>query len=154
MRYLLDTNICIRFLRQRHSRLVESVRSHSPSQVCVCSVVVAELFHGSERSEHPASNREKILAFLRPIVSFPFDDEAAVAPRAGIVGRREQRQLAVGRRVGDEARRRHDRAGRLHELEALRRLPVVQRRDRVRRRHRRARRGRAGRGRSARSRAL
>ena len=82
MRYLLDTNTCIRFLRQRHLRLVERVRSHSPSQVCVCSVVVAELFHGSERSEHPASNREKILAFLRPFVSFPFDDKAAVVHAA------------------------------------------------------------------------
>ena len=50
MTYLLDTNVCIQFLRQRHARLVQRVESHQPSELKLCSIVLAELYYGSERS--------------------------------------------------------------------------------------------------------
>lgn len=77
MSYLLDTNVCIQFLRQRHAGVVRRIQSHQPSELRLCSIVVAELYYGSERSAQAALNRTKVDAFVRPYVCLPFDDEAA-----------------------------------------------------------------------------
>ena len=55
--YLLDTNVCIQFLRQRHAGVVQRIQSHQPSELRLCSIVVAELYYGSERSAQAALNR-------------------------------------------------------------------------------------------------
>lgn len=78
MTYLLDTNTCIQVLRQRHSQLVQRLGSHSPSRLKLCSIVLAELLYGSQRSAQAESNSSKILAFIQPYMVLPFDDDAAV----------------------------------------------------------------------------
>ena len=77
MTYLLDTNVCIQFLRQRHAGVVQRVQSHQPSELRLCSIVVAELYYGSERSAQAAANRAKVDAFVQPYLSLPFDGDAA-----------------------------------------------------------------------------
>jgi tRNA(fMet)-specific endonuclease VapC len=75
--YLLDTNVCVQYLRGR-SKLVQQRLAATPvSDVRVCSVVVAELYLGALRSARPAANRAQIDAFLQPYFSLPFDDAAA-----------------------------------------------------------------------------
>jgi predicted nucleic acid-binding protein len=57
MTYLLDTNVCIAYLNNRSSSVVQRLRAVSPSEVAVCSVVKAELFYGAIMSSriHPSS---------------------------------------------------------------------------------------------------
>jgi tRNA(fMet)-specific endonuclease VapC len=75
--YLLDANAWIRFLRDPHSPVVPRLRGKRPVEVCVCSVVVAELYYGCLRSAKPAANRAKVEALLRSHRSLVFDDAAA-----------------------------------------------------------------------------
>ena len=54
--YLLDTNACIRILRGSSATLVERVSQHAPQEICLCSIVKAELVYGAYRSARPAEN--------------------------------------------------------------------------------------------------
>jgi tRNA(fMet)-specific endonuclease VapC len=54
LKYLLDTNACIRILNGRAPALVERLGQHRPSEIAVCSVVKAELFYGAAKSSDPA----------------------------------------------------------------------------------------------------
>jgi tRNA(fMet)-specific endonuclease VapC len=75
--YLLDTNVWIAFLRRPDSPVAARLRTMAPGQVCVCSVVVAELYYGCLRSANAVENRAKVDALMRPHRSLPFDDAAA-----------------------------------------------------------------------------
>jgi len=43
MAYLLDTNTCIEYLRQRNSAVIARLAATPPGDIRVCSVVKAEL---------------------------------------------------------------------------------------------------------------
>jgi len=49
--YLLDTNTCIGWLRQNQPQIVARIQAHSPTDIVLRSVVVAELLFGVERSD-------------------------------------------------------------------------------------------------------
>ena len=72
--YLLDSNVCIVYLKGRSEvlhRRFDEIDSHL---VAVCSVVKAELFYGAKRSNNPAKALQEQRLFLDQFVSFPFDD--------------------------------------------------------------------------------
>jgi tRNA(fMet)-specific endonuclease VapC len=75
--YLLDTNVWVAFLRSPSSPVVSRLHPERPGEVCVCSVVVAELYYGCLRSANPAANRGKVEVLMQPYRSLPFDDAAA-----------------------------------------------------------------------------
>lgn len=75
--YLLDSNAWITFLRRRNSPIIPPLRSSPVSDICICSVVVAELYYGCLRSARPGANRAKIDALIQPHRSLPFDDATA-----------------------------------------------------------------------------
>lgn len=75
--YLLDTNVCVQFLRNRHALVVQRVNARRPDELRLCSVVIAELYHGCLCSAQPAANRTQVDQFVRPYQSLPFDDSAA-----------------------------------------------------------------------------
>jgi|SRR4051812_14624023 tRNA(fMet)-specific endonuclease VapC len=77
MSYLLDTNTCIRYLNGRSSSIARRLMAISPDEVCVCSIVKAELFFGAARSQNPARTFAVQRTFLAPLRSLPFDDQAA-----------------------------------------------------------------------------
>jgi tRNA(fMet)-specific endonuclease VapC len=78
MTYLLDTNVCVQYLRGRNSSVLQRLRSTPTQNVHLCSVVKAELLLGALRSAKPDENWAKVIAFLQPYESLPFDDEAAL----------------------------------------------------------------------------
>jgi tRNA(fMet)-specific endonuclease VapC len=47
VRYLLDTNVCARYLNGRSLLIRERLRSTNVKEIAVCSVVKAELFYGA-----------------------------------------------------------------------------------------------------------
>jgi tRNA(fMet)-specific endonuclease VapC len=78
MRYLLDTNTCIYALKLQ-GRVVERMRQHSPDDLAVAIISVAELWFGARKSARPSATRREIDAFLEPLGVLPFDHEAAEA---------------------------------------------------------------------------
>ena len=77
MKYLLDTNACIRYISGRSLPLVQKLRTMSADSIIVCSVVKAELFYGAMKSQNPQASLSKQLLFLNQFLSLPFDDSAA-----------------------------------------------------------------------------
>lgn len=77
MIYLLDTNVCIHLLNQRHAPIVHRFRQHNPADIALCSVVKAELLYGAQRSQRREANLQLLKAFFAPLASLPFNDAAA-----------------------------------------------------------------------------
>ena len=77
MRYLLDTNVCIDFLNNRYPAVVERIREASPEDLCLSSVVVAELRYGAEKSAQKKANHEKLDVLTSEIPCVEFDLDAA-----------------------------------------------------------------------------
>ena len=78
MRYLLDTNIWIFYLKNASSLVGTRLRNTSASDIAVCSVVRAELLHGARKYEKRAERVARVKLTLSPFISLPFDDAAAV----------------------------------------------------------------------------
>jgi tRNA(fMet)-specific endonuclease VapC len=76
MRFLLDTNSCIVYLRGQNLALKERLETES-QEISVCSVVKAELFYGAMKSAKPEQNLRLQEAFLAQFISLSFDDVAA-----------------------------------------------------------------------------
>ena len=47
MKYLLDTNVCVRYLNGESVLLRQRLQSIDLEEIAVCSVVKAELFYGA-----------------------------------------------------------------------------------------------------------
>ena len=75
--YLLDTNVCIHLLNEAHPGILQQFRSHSPTDIALCSVVKAELLFGARRSARVEANLQRLNAFFSPLNSLPFDDRCA-----------------------------------------------------------------------------
>lgn len=77
MAWLLDTNAWILHLKSPGGVIEQRLNRLYPSDVLLCSIVKAELWHGANKYER----RERRLAALErmfaPFVSLPFDDAAA-----------------------------------------------------------------------------
>ncbi len=63
MAWLLDTNAWIAYLKTPLSPIRNRLESLQPTDIVLCSVVKAELFHGAEKY----GNRERRLAILREV---------------------------------------------------------------------------------------
>ena len=77
MKYLLDTNTCIRYLNGRSPAIKNHMATVQPEDIAVCSVVKAELFYGALKSGRPVENLQHQEQFVSRFVSLPFDDLAA-----------------------------------------------------------------------------
>jgi tRNA(fMet)-specific endonuclease VapC len=77
MIYLLDTNVCIHLLNEKHPAILQHFRQHGPANIAMCSVVKAELLYGARRSQRIEANLQLLKVFFAPLKSLPFDDECA-----------------------------------------------------------------------------
>ncbi len=77
MIFLLDSNVCIQYLKGRNLLVRQRFASKSPHDIRMCSVVKSELYLGALRSAKPAANRSNVDTFLAPYLSLSFDDAAA-----------------------------------------------------------------------------
>ena len=79
MKYLLDTNTCIGWLRTSQPNIVARIKKELPADMVLCSVVVAELIYGVEHAPpaYQANNRLRVAQLRQQFVSVPFDDAAA-----------------------------------------------------------------------------
>jgi len=78
VKYLLDTNTCIQFLRHGNaSPVAGKLAGSNPGDVVLCSVVVGELVFGALRSQDIQKNTAEVRAFRAGFQSLPLDDAAA-----------------------------------------------------------------------------
>lgn len=77
MRYLLDTNACIRVLNNSSPGLVARLKGEDPSNIRLSAVTKAELFYGAHHSSRPSANLRLLERFFAPFISLPFDDRCA-----------------------------------------------------------------------------
>lgn len=78
LRYLLDTNACIRYITGRSVPLRNKLIATPTNQICVCSIVKAEMYYGAMKSQNPQKSLNKQKEFLEQFQSLPFDDKAAL----------------------------------------------------------------------------
>ncbi len=77
MKYLLDTNVCIQYLRGKNVHVRTHVSSHPTTDLVICSVVAGELYYGTSRAKNPSAERIKVDQFLTPYPRLMFDFPAA-----------------------------------------------------------------------------
>ncbi len=94
LRYMLDTNLCIRVLRDRP----QSLRSRFNAEVdglCISTIVLAELLHCAGKSARPIENRHEVERFAARLELLAFD--AAAAAHSGEIRTELERR---GRSIG------------------------------------------------------
>ena len=84
LRNMLDTNLCIRLLRDRPQGLRPRFNAEAET-LCLSTITLAELLHGAARSARPAENRR---AVTNPILSSRFSREihADLGRRGKVIG--------------------------------------------------------------------
>src|SRR5690349_16003706 len=74
---MIDTNTWIHYLKNPASPVGQHLNRHSPSEIVVCSIIKAELFHGALKYGVPERRLAIVRETLAPYGSLPFDDAAA-----------------------------------------------------------------------------
>lgn len=78
MRYLLDTNICIYFMKNTYPSLTQKLLSMNPSDLMISSVTIFELEYGAAKSNWGERTRQKLVMFLAPFNILPFTADDAI----------------------------------------------------------------------------
>lgn len=73
---MLDSNVCIRILRDRPAQIKEQFLKGAPS-LAISTIVLHELLYGAERSNRPTHQYELVNAFAAHITVLDFGSEAA-----------------------------------------------------------------------------
>ena len=81
--YLLDSNVCIHLINNRHTKIEQHFRNLSPSEIALCSIVKAELLYGARHSQRVEANLQLLQRFFKPLTSLNFDDRCA--EEAGLI---------------------------------------------------------------------
>lgn len=93
-RYLLDTDLCIRVLRDRPPQARVRFNA-SADELTTSTVVLTELLHGAAKSARPDHNRREVERFAARLTVLDFDATAA-AHAADIRAGLERQGLAIG----------------------------------------------------------
>lgn len=79
MRYALDTNSVIYFLKGSFPELAARMKSYPSRMIVIPEMVRAELLFGVAKSQQRAENARKLQDFLAPLEKVAFDGQAAEA---------------------------------------------------------------------------
>jgi tRNA(fMet)-specific endonuclease VapC len=94
LRNMLDTNLCIRLLRDRPRGLRPRFNAEADS-LCISTITLTELLHGAAKSAKPIENRREVEGFAARLSVLPFDEDAA-AHAADIRADLERRAMPIG----------------------------------------------------------
>jgi tRNA(fMet)-specific endonuclease VapC len=76
LRYMLDTNLCVRVLRDRPPGLRTRFNAEAEA-LSISTVVLAELLHGAAKSAKPIESRREVQRLADRVEVLAFDMEAA-----------------------------------------------------------------------------
>ena len=75
--YLLDTNIVSYWMRG-HPRLLDRIKTHSPRDLSLSAVTLAEIYYGIEKSPGKKKERRRKIEHIRSQLEIhPFDESAS-----------------------------------------------------------------------------
>jgi tRNA(fMet)-specific endonuclease VapC len=94
LRYILDTNLCIRVLRDRPQSARRRFNENAEG-LCISTIVLTELLHGAARSARPIEKRRAVEDFAARLNVLPFD-EAAADHAADIRADLEKKGMPIG----------------------------------------------------------
>jgi len=77
MKYLLDSNVCVDYLTGRFPHVVKRIQDLMPEDLCLSSIVVAELRYGADKSAKARRNHELLNVLTGEIPCRDFDGAAA-----------------------------------------------------------------------------
>jgi tRNA(fMet)-specific endonuclease VapC len=77
VKYVLDTNACIRMLNGSSPSLIDRLRAEAPQEIAISAITRAELLYGARRSARVSDNLRLLARFFVPFVSLPFDEPCA-----------------------------------------------------------------------------
>lgn len=77
MKYLLDTNVCIRFLSGRNQNILKMFQVTAPKERVIPSVVRGELYYGASKSNRKDETLQNLEIFFNIHPHLDFDNEAA-----------------------------------------------------------------------------
>lgn len=77
LKYMLDTNLCVRVLRERPASLRDRFNAEA-SSLSISSVVLYELLYGAAKSARPIENHKQVVAFSERLEVLDFDADAAL----------------------------------------------------------------------------
>lgn len=93
--YLLDSNVCIMYLKGKAEGIKVKLDSLRREQIAVCAVVKGELLYSAMGSNNPVKALNLHRAFLSQFVSLPFDDSCAE-----VYGRIRKHLASQGKPIG------------------------------------------------------
>lgn len=93
--YLLDSNTCVEYLRNRNKNVVGHIRREPTRNIRLCSVVLGELYFGAFHSADPPKNLALLQKFVAKFKSVPFDDAAAI-----VYGQERTKLEKLGTKIG------------------------------------------------------
>ena len=79
MKYLLDTNVWIDYLTGRYPTVVTRIQESPPDDLCLSSVVMADLRYGAEKSKRKRLNHDLLDTLARDVRCVEFDLDGARA---------------------------------------------------------------------------
>jgi tRNA(fMet)-specific endonuclease VapC len=79
MKYLLDTNTCIRFLNGRAPQIRVRIATLADTDIAVSAITKGEMYAGAAKSQTPQRSRARQDGFFVRFVSLPYDDAASDA---------------------------------------------------------------------------
>ncbi len=77
MKIMLDTDICIYLLNDKHPQLLEKIKNIPIDALAISSIALAELENGMQLSTHIERNQKRLAAFLSEIEVLQFNASAA-----------------------------------------------------------------------------
>jgi tRNA(fMet)-specific endonuclease VapC len=97
MIYLLDTNIVSYWMRG-DEKLISKIKSHNPSELSICTVTLAEIYYGIEKSPVKKKERRKKIERITSQLEIHAFDELAARKYAIIRSQLEKDGLVISER--------------------------------------------------------
>jgi tRNA(fMet)-specific endonuclease VapC len=94
LRYMLDTDLCIRVIRDRPVGLRPRFNLEADA-LCISTITLKELMFGAAKSNRPAERQAEVDLFAARLQVLPFDERAA-AHAADIRADLERRGQPIG----------------------------------------------------------
>ena len=95
--YLLDTNI-ISYWMRGDKRVIDRIKKHSPSNLALSTVTLAEIFYGIERSPMKKKERRLKIEQISSLLGLYSFDEAAAGEYAVIRAQLEREGMVISER--------------------------------------------------------
>ena len=73
MKYLIDSNICIHFLRRKYN-ILDKLEIIDIANCSISEITLAELVFGAEKSNNPKKNHQLIEQFVNKLTIIPIYD--------------------------------------------------------------------------------